>query len=181
VFVLAYALSLTAPLPLVSPTSSLTPKQKTEFSDYVDQVVAHSLSRDLAGPANGGEADTGGDLSVGGLGERGGGVVLVGASMGGMLVLKAVHRIQMSNTQRVIGVVLVCSTVPVLFLVCSTVPALFLVCSTVPANCCEHCSELPPTPPHSSAERYPALVRWSGGSYDSTKRSLPDSDEEVYF
>ena len=160
-FVLAYALSLTAPLPLVSPTSSLTPKQKTEFSDYVDQVVAHSLSRDLAGPANGGEADTGGDLSVGGLGERGGGVVLVGASMGGMLVLKAVHRIQMSNTQRVIAVV--------------------LVCSTVPANCCEHCSELPPTPPHSSAERYPALVRWSGGSYDSTKRSLPDSDEEVYF
>jgi len=127
VFVFAYSLSLTAPLPLDSPTSSLTPKQKTEFSDYVDQVVAHSLSRDLAGPANGGEADTGGELSVSGLGEGGGGVVLVGAIMGGMLFLKAAHRIQMSNTQRVVAVV--------------------LVCSTVPANCCEHCSEPPPPPP----------------------------------
>jgi acetyl esterase/lipase len=126
--------------------------QETTFSDYVHQVVNHTL-RDSGGERGSGERER---------------VVLAGASMGGMLVLKAAQAIEESGLKSLAAVV--------------------LVCSTIPANCMASAAERGSMESEDENEEesmqggafvFPARVRWSNGSFESTKRSLPDADEEV--
>ena len=121
-----------------------TLQQKTNFSDYVQQIVAHSL------PPSAEER-----------GEGGRGLVLVGASMGGMLVLKAAERI-------IDG----CNA--------HTLAAVVLVCSTIPANCRGTQAASSEDSEAQHTQLYPEVVRWAGASYDATRTSIPDGSEEIW-
>ena len=135
----------------------LVVKQETRFDHYVEQILAHAQVPGEAAQARGcshlSAADAGrGEVPTGQKGR----VVLIGASMGGMLALKAARRIEESAPK--------------------SLAALVLVCSTIPANC------LPQSDGGTAAADgacFPLVVPWSQGSYDSTKRSMPDSSEEV--
>jgi pimeloyl-ACP methyl ester carboxylesterase len=116
--------------------------QATTFKDYVDQVVEHSLAACL-------ESETPCEK-----------LVLVGASMGGMLVLKAAERIHEA--------LLAPPQAPAVRLA-----AVVLVCSAVPSDCAEGAG----APAH---EQFPALVPWSNSSFESTRDSIPDGDEEIW-
>ena len=114
--------------PFVSPSASPFVGQVTSFQDYVDQVVEFSLAACRAPTPPPGARGTGGTGGTGSTPPDGAEsgmpsekekekktlLVLVGASMGGMVVLKAAERINKASAPRarLAAVVLVCSTVP---------------------------------------------------------------------
>jgi len=109
--------------------------EETTFDDYVHQVVAHARS-------GASEHES---------------VVLVGASMGGMIVLAAAASLSLQkDAVSIAGIVLVCSCVPM-----------------------QTMEQLQPLP--TSSAPYPPRVQWAASptSLEDTRACLPDASSEI--
>ena len=122
------------PIQLIPSSEGL---ESTSFDDYIDQIHA-TISLHLS------------TLSFTSK------LIIIGASMGGMLALKIAERIQPS------AVVLICSTYP------KEVKDLLLTCTN-------DITQFMPS------KLYPPIIQWANSTVQDTVDSLPDSDTETHL